>query len=187
MRNVLVLSTVGSVLALGLGGFGAAAVEPTSGQGLVQKVQTDGDKAPGARRQDGDGKSTTPGSREGRGGPVAGQDKSGEKGAAPQGQREKGAAREQRGEKGTELRSGEKGARGGKQRSTDVEVRGGRDGSRADRRTRIDIDVERGRRTGGRDVDIRERGYRERGYGYTGGGGLSCREVLRRYKQCVGR
>jgi hypothetical protein len=191
MRNVLKLTAAGSVLALAASGLGAATLTPganvTGFQDLLQKVQKGEDKGPGAR-QDGGGKGAEPGAK-GRE-PGMGQEKGGPKGAAQQGQREKGAAGEQRqkgaaGEqrdKGAQMRSGEKGARGGQRTDIDVDVRGRRDGgTRAGGRTRVDIDVERGRRTGGRDVNIRERGY-----GYTGGS-ASCQEILRRYKQCVGR
>ena len=47
MRNILVLSTVASVLTLGLGSSGVTAAKPTALQGLVQKVQSGGEKAPG--------------------------------------------------------------------------------------------------------------------------------------------
>jgi hypothetical protein len=185
MRNVLVLSTAGSVLALSLGGFGAAATEPASLQRLVQKVQSGGEKAPGARGQEGTGKGTAPGSREG-GGAGAAQDKGGApeksaKGAGP----EKGAAadkgaRGQKADRGTQMRSGQKATRE-RQRTTE---RGGRTGVdvdiRGDRgyRSRADVNVDRGRRSSGRDVNVRG------GYGY---GGVSCQDILRRYRQCVGR
>jgi hypothetical protein len=64
MRNVLVLTAVGSVLALG---STTIVAKPVSLEGLVHKVQSGGDKAPGARGQDG-GKSTAPGGRDGGGG-----------------------------------------------------------------------------------------------------------------------
>ena len=133
MRNILVLSTVGSVLTLGLSSFGVAAAEPTALQGLVQKVQSGGEKAPGARGQEGGGKGTAPGSREGGGGPGAAQDK----GAGPE-KGAKGAGAEkgdggQKADRGTQMRSGEKGTRDGQRRTerggrtgVDVDVRGGR-------------------------------------------------------------
>jgi hypothetical protein len=193
MRNLLKLTAAGSVLALAASGLGAATLTPgtkvTGFQDLVQKVQKGDEKGPGVRSQDGGGKGAEPGAKGGE--PGMGPGKGGPKGAAQQGQREKGAPGEQRQkgaageqrEKGAQIRSREKGARGGQQRTDiDVDVRGRRDGgTRAGGRTRVDIDVERGRRTGGRDVNIRERGY-----GYTGGS-AGCQEILRRYKQCVGR
>jgi hypothetical protein len=183
----MVLSTAGSVLALSLGGFGAAATEPVSLQGLVQKVQSGGEKAPGARGQEGTGKGTAPGSRKG-GGVGAAQDKGGApeksaKGAGP----EKGAAAEkgargQKADRGTQMRAGEKGTRErqrtterGGRTSVDVDIRGGRG-----YRSRADVNVDRGRRSSGRDLDVNVRG----GYGY---GGVSCQDILRRYRQCVGR
>jgi len=176
MRNLLMLTAAGSALALAVGGIDAATLSPDGkvfgAVSLVQKTQKGDDKGPGARGQEGGGKGMEPGVKGRESG--AGQDKGGEKGAAQQGQREKGAAGQQQEKGAAREQRGEKGA----------ERRGD---SRGDRRTRVDIDVERRQRKGGRDVDIRERGSREGGYGYTGGGGLSCQEVLRRYKQCVGR
>jgi len=192
MKHMLVLSAVGSVLGLSLGSVDAAAAERYSLQGLVHKVQLGGDKAPGARGQDGGGKSTTtPGSREGGGGPGAGEDKGGDRGARP----EKGAGAEKgagpgKADRGTHMRSGEKGTRGGQRNSerggrtdVDVDVRGGRgDRTRQDRRTRVDIDADRGRRARGRDVDVNVRGF-----GFGPSSGVSCQDILRRYRQCVGR
>src|SRR5688500_9924486 len=153
MRKTLVLSAVGAVLALGIGGV--VATEPNSlqeFQGLVQKVQSGGDEAPGARGQDSGGKSTAPGSREGGGGPGAGTGKGGDKGAGP----EKGAGAEkgmspEKADRGSKMRSGEKGARGGRT-DADVDIRGDR--GRVDRRTRLEIEGARGGRAAGRDVDV---------------------------------
>ena len=65
MRNVLVLSTAVSVLTIGLGSINAAVAEPESLQEFVHKVQSGGEKAPGAKGQEGGGKGTAPGAREG--------------------------------------------------------------------------------------------------------------------------
>jgi hypothetical protein len=188
MRNVLVLTAVGSVLALG---STTIVAKPVSLEGLVHKVQSGGDKAPGARGQDG-GKSTAPGGRDGGGGQGKegmgqgkGKDMGGERGAGP----EKGAGAD-KADRGTQTRSGEKGSRD-KQRATerggrtgvDVDVRGGR-GYRSDGRTRIDIDEDRRRRSGGRDVDVNIRG----GQGYRPSkGGVDCEQIVRRYSMCFRR
>lgn len=183
MRNILVLTAVGSVLALG---SSAMAAEPVSLEGLVHKVQSGGEKTPAARGQDG-GKNTAPGGREGGAGMSPGGG-NGERGAG----RERGAGAE-KGDRGTQqTRSGEKGTQG-KQRATerggrsnvDVDVRRGR-GYRSgeDRRTRIEIDADRRRRGGGRDVDVNIRG----GHGYNPSrSGVDCQQIIRRYSMCFPR
>jgi hypothetical protein len=186
MRNMIVLSAIGSVLAIGLGGVNMVAAEPDSSPGLVHKVQSGGDKAPGARGQEGGGKGAAPSGREPGGGLGGGQGKGGDRGARP----EKGAGADKgagpdKADRGTQMRSGEKGTRDrqGSGRA-DVDVRGGRgDRTRVDRRTGVDVNVDRGRRAGGRDVDVNIRGY---GYGPSTGG-VNCQDIIRRYRQCVRR
>jgi len=189
MRNVLVMTAVGSVLALG---SAAIAAQPVSLEGLVHKVQSGGDKGPGAGGQDG-GKSSAPGS------PGAGQGKGSSPGAGQGkgGGPEKGAGAD-KADRGAKTRTGEKGAggggkgTGGKQRATerggrtgvDVDVRGGRAyRNGAGGRTRIDIEADRKRRARGRDVDVNVRGY---GYGPSKGR-VDCDQIVRRYSMCFRR
>jgi hypothetical protein len=169
MRNLLVLSTAASVLALGISAHQAAATFPgtdaISPEKSVLKIQKSDEKGPGTRGQDAGGKAADPG---GRGGSGKGVGASQDKGDRAQ------------------MRSGDKGARGGQQgTNVDVNVDRGRRGDRAGRRTSVDVDVDRGRRRSGRDVDVNVRGYGA-GYGYTRGGS-SCQEILRRYRQCIAR
>jgi len=184
MRNLLALTATGSALALAASGLGATAFSPgskvTGFEAPVQKAQKSDEKGPsGMRGPEGGGKSSEPGAMGRDAG--ASQDKGGDRGAA-QGQRDRGA-QTRSGEKSGQTRTGErgeKGARGGERR-TDIEVRGGRrdDGARTGGRTRVDIGVGGGRRSGRRDADVNVRGY-----GYTAG---NCQEIIRRYRQCVGR
>jgi len=173
MRNVLMLSAAVSALALGIGAHHVAALSPgakaVSSDGLVQQVQKGGEST-GSRQSPGAGK----GDDRGKDGARA---KDGAKDGGPTARQGEGSDR------GAKMRSGDKGARGddakSRQRSkVDVDVRGRR-GDGADRRTRVDIDVDRRRRPG-RDVDVNIRG----GYGYTPTG---CQDLLRRYRQCIGR
>lgn len=166
MRNLLTLSAVASVFAIGMSAYHANAFSPGANTGSreqsVLKVQKTDEKGSGksgdsgARSQDGGGKSAAPG---------ATQDK---------------------GDRGAQMRSGDKGARGegakSQQRTNvDVDVRGRRgDRDRADRRTRVDVNVDRRHRARGRDVDV---GVGSFGYS----GGASCQDILRRYRQCTGR
>jgi len=157
MRNLLVLSTAASVLALGVSIQQAAALIPgataTGSSAFVQKVQQKGEEKGTAGAQ---GKDT--GARTGGG--------------------QAGGAAQSQGDKGGQVRSGE--ARGGQRRSTNVDanVDRGRHGYRGDRRTRIGVDVDRRRGLRSGDVGVR------RSYGYTAG---NCQEIMRRYRQCVAR
>ena len=193
MRSILMLSAA-SALALGLVTSHAATLSPgvdaVAPDGLVQKVQRGDDKGLGGRGEEGGAKRATPGARDGGGkggGPGSAQEKSGDRGAAPE-----------KGDRGAGMRPGEKGTRGAQRGSDvhrgtrgergraagrtdiDIDARGRRaDRDRGDRRTRIDIDVDRGRRARGRDGDVYPRGY-----GYRSG---SCEDLLRRYRQCRAR
>jgi hypothetical protein len=177
MRNLWTLSAAASVIAIGMSAYHAAALSPggnsVSPDGLVLKVQKSEEKGPGTR--DGGTKSADPGARGQDGGKGATQEKGSDRGVA-----------QDKGDRGAQVRSGDKGARGdgarAQQRSNvDVDVRGRRgDRDRADRRTRVDIDVDRRRRSGGRDVDVGVGGY-----GYSSR--VSCQDILRRYRQCMGR
>lgn len=170
MRNLLVLCTAASVLALGISAHQAAATllatDAINPEKAVLKIQKSDEKGPGARGQDAGGKAADPSGRDGSG-----------KGAG---------ASQDKGDRGTQMRSGDKGARGGQQgANVGVDVDRGRRGDRAGRRTSVGVDVDRRRRHGGRDVDVNVRGYGG-GYGYTRSSG-SCQEILRRYRQCVAR
>jgi len=187
MRNILVLTAVGSVLALG---SNAIAAEPLSLRDLLHKVQSGGGGSPGAGGQSG-GKGSAPSSRESGGGQDTGQGKGGSQGMG-KGMDGNQSARPEKGDGDTRMRSGEKGTRQN-QRATerggrtgvDVDVQGGRGyRSGADRRTRIEIDADRRRRGGGRDVDVNVRG----GYGYSPSrGGVDCEQIVRRYSMCFRR
>jgi hypothetical protein len=190
MRNILVLTAVGSVLALG---SNAIAAEPFSFGDLLHKVQSGGGGGPGAGGQGG-GKGSAPSSREGGGGQDTGLGK-GKDGNQGMGKGTNGSqgARPDKAGGDTRMRSGEKQGTRQNQRATerggrtgvDVDVRGGH-GYRggADRRTRIEIDADRRRRSGGRDVDVNVRG----GYGYRPStGGVDCDQIVRRYSMCFRR
>ena len=182
MRNLLVLSAAASALAL-VSTHQVAALSPgataTSPHGLVHKAQKS-DDTPGAQGKDGAQRGAGPGQRsEGGNRSGAAQDKGGNRASTAQ---EKG------GERGTNMRSSEKGARGGQQRTNvDVNVNRGRHGQRdrLDRRTRVGVAVD-DRHRSRRDVDVGVRSYGSNSgsYGYSN---TSCQEILRRYKQCVGR
>src|SRR5262245_54988968 len=176
MRNLLVLSAAVSALAL-VSTHQVAALSPgvsaNSPHGLVHKAQKS-DNTPGAQ-----GKDATPGA----------QGKDGAQGAAKQNQRSGGSSAQNKGDQGSNksdrganMRSSEKSARGGRQGArVDVNVNRGRHGQRdrADRRTRVGVAVDRGHRSR-RDVDVGVRSY-----GYSGG--VDCKEIVRRYRQCFAR
>jgi hypothetical protein len=202
MRNMLVLSAAASALALGVSMQSAAALSPgtnaTGSDGLVQKVQRGDETGAGSRGQGGAGG----GSAQNKGGDQ-GAAQAGGKGASEQGAQGGASAQNKGGDQGAAQaggkRASEQGARGGQHRgSANVNVGGGRGekqtrrsevnvnihrprGERTERRTRIGVEADH-RRRGGREIDIY--GYGGRSYGYGGG---SCQDILRRYRQCIGR
>src|SRR5262245_26369606 len=185
MRNLLVLSAAVSALAL-VSTHQVAALSPGVGAnsppGLVHKAQksdaTPGaqgkDATPGAQGKDGAQRGTEPSQRsQGSNRSSSAQDK-GDRGS------NRSSSAQNKSDRGSKMRSGEKSARGQQRTNVDINVNRGRHGyrDRVDRRARVGVAVDRGHRSR-RDVDVGVRSY-----GYSGGG-ADCKEILRRYRQCV--
>lgn len=156
MRNILMLSTAASVLALGIGAQPAAALfsgGPADSQGLVYKVQQKDETGAGGRSQERAGRAGTPSGREGAGRSSGGasQDRNSDRNAGQDRSSDRNTAQDRSGDRNAAQGKGDQGARMGQSGS------GARSGQR---RAATNGGGERGERAGSTrsDVDINVRG-----------------------------